>query len=102
MNDIAFPYLDSQHRKIAGSCFVYRVALHPGSFGRDEVAERMQSLRVAHGMPRMIHRRTDVIRPRQSFDQGMQMLQAVVTTNTASIPFPLAFQILKLALDGYL
>ena len=96
------PYLDETHQKAAGSCFVYRVALQPVPFGRDNVAERMQSLRVAHGLPRILHRRTDVIRPRQTFEHGMQVLQAILASSTTTIPFPLAFQILKLALDGYL
>ncbi|KAL2060352.1 hypothetical protein VTL71DRAFT_9747 [Oculimacula yallundae] len=96
------PCLDDNHQKIAGSCFVYRVALQPQPFGRDDVAERMQHLQVANGLPRIINRRTDVIRPRRTFEQGLQMLQTVISSNTTSIPFPLAFQILKLALDGYL
>ncbi|KAH6704064.1 rna-dependent rna polymeras-like protein [Leptodontidium sp. MPI-SDFR-AT-0119] len=96
------PCLNEQHKRIAGSCFVYRVALQPVPYGHEEVAERMQSLRVAHGLPRMIHRRTDVFRSRQTFDEGVQMLQGVLSSNTTSIPFPVAFQILKLALDGYL
>ncbi|KAK0108656.1 hypothetical protein ONS95_003448 [Cadophora gregata] len=96
------PYLDDMHQKTAGSCFVYRVELQPVPFGRDDVTERMQSLRVAPGLPRVIHRRTDVIRPRQTFAEGVQVLQTILSSSTTTIPFPLAFQILKLALDGYL
>ncbi|CZS94939.1 related to RNA-directed RNA polymerase [Rhynchosporium graminicola] len=96
------PCMDGKHAKVAGSCFVYRVALQPVTVGRDDVAARMQSLRLSKSLPRIIHRRTDVIRPQQTFEQGVKMLEAVLSSNSTSIPFPLAFQILKLALDGYL
>ncbi|PBP21236.1 RNA-binding, RBD [Diplocarpon rosae] len=96
------PCLGPTHEPIAGSCFVYRIAIRPGQSGQGDVAERMQSLRIARGLPRVIHRRTDVAIPRETFADGLLKLQTTLALDPAKYPFPLAFQILKLAQDAYL
>ncbi|CAL3973231.1 unnamed protein product [Diplocarpon coronariae] len=96
------PCLGQDHELIVGSCFVYRIAIQSEPFGQGDVAERMQSLKTAHGLPRVIHRKTDVVLPRETFADGLLKLQTALARDPARYPFPLAFQILKLAQDAYL
>lgn len=99
------PALDPRHEIVAGSCFVYRIALQPEQNPRglkSDVTDRLHTLRIAHGLPRVIHRRTDVLMPRENFAAGLQKLQDALALDPSRFPFPLAFQILKLVQDAYL
>ena len=102
---IRLPCIDEEHKSIAGSCLVYRIALARTVFIHDRgesVGDRMQILRTAHGVPRMIHNRSVLRLPRETFMTGFQKLQMSLASTAVDIPFILKFQIQKLAQDSYL
>lgn len=99
------PCIDDEHKKIAGSCLVYRIVLKTdlsGPSARSDVGDRMHSLRKAHGMPAIIPRKTHIRQPRESFAAGFGRLQQTLSGSAVGLPFVLLFQIQKLAQDAYL
>ncbi|KAN0121734.1 RdRP domain containing protein [Hyaloscypha variabilis] len=99
------PCLDDGHKPIAGSCLVYRVLLkHDLSeqAGGSDISSRIQSLKIVPTMPRMIFRRTKVRQPQETFAEAFQRLYTNLSSIESGFPFVLAFQIQKLAQDGFL
>ncbi|KAE9382198.1 RdRP-domain-containing protein [Stipitochalara longipes BDJ] len=99
------PCLDDEHKSVAGSCFVYRILLRPelpGQAGESDISNRMQSLKVVPTMPKMIFRKTQIREPQETFAEAFQRLYVNLSSIKSSFPFVLAFQIQKLAQDGFL
>ena len=100
------PCLDDEHQPIAGSCLVYRVAIKQDhvtySPEASSVGDLMQSLRKAHGMPAMIHRRTRLHQLVHSWAYQFRRLEDSLSSLSIGLPFEVCFQIQKLAQDAYL
>ena len=62
----------------------------------------MQFLKVAHAMPRMIFRKTQIRHPHETFVEAFCRLQEILSSIDSGFSFVLAFQIQKLAQDGFL
>lgn len=98
------PCLSDSHQSVAGTCFVYRIALQTDATSPADnvhIANRMQALRDAHGLPHIIHRQTQVVLPRQTVADGLRQLRGSLAKSDY-LPFAVAFQLQKLAQDGYL
>ena len=99
------PCLDEDHKAIAGSCLVYRIVLEPDlakQAGGSDISSRMQSLKNTHTIPRMIFRRTQIQQPQETFAGAFRRLYERLSSIGSGFPFVLAFQIQKLAQDGFL
>ncbi|EDN94048.1 hypothetical protein SS1G_09915 [Sclerotinia sclerotiorum 1980 UF-70] len=93
---------DEEHKEIAGSSLVYRCTLKGiGGFSPD-VEQKLESLKNARGIPSMIHHPVAVTQPIESHIAGLTRLQAALGSFNNTLPFPLTFQIQKLAQNGFL
>jgi hypothetical protein len=99
------PCLDDEHKHVAGSCFVYRIVLKQDlseQAGGSDMSSRMQSLKIAPTIPRMIFRKTQIHQPQETFAESFRRLHEILSSIDSGFPFVLAFQIQKLAQDGFL
>jgi hypothetical protein len=84
---------------------VYRIALKNDlseSPDGSDISYRMQSLRLAHIMPKMIFRKTQIHQPTETFAEGFSKLHKTLSSLSAGLPFVISFQVQKLAQDGFL
>jgi hypothetical protein len=68
----------------------------------DDVGKRMDLLRKAHGIPPIVHRHTDSVLLRTSLSEGFRILSRELSSMALDLPFPLVFQMQKLAQNNYL
>ncbi|KAJ8071651.1 hypothetical protein OCU04_001972 [Sclerotinia nivalis] len=93
---------DEEHREIAGSSLAYRCTLKGiGGFSLD-VEQKLESLKNARGIPSMIHHPVAVTQPTESHIAGLRRLQEALGSFNNILPFPLTFQVQKLAQNGFL
>ncbi|KFY03027.1 hypothetical protein V490_00321 [Pseudogymnoascus sp. VKM F-3557] len=89
--------LDTEHEKISGNCLVYRIGLVSSS-----LSEQMKALSHARGIPPAIRRYIDVRRSKERYGREMNTLLQTLATSYATLPFKIAYQVQKLAQNGYL
>ncbi|PQE18699.1 hypothetical protein CJF30_00009697 [Rutstroemia sp. NJR-2017a BBW] len=89
-----------QHRLISGSSLVYRVALSENFSNLLEV--KLEGLKRARGVPAIMHHPVAVCAPHIPHHSRLAELSDTLASMSNDIPFPLAFQITKLAQNGYL
>lgn len=92
------PGLTEAHQKIAGSCLVYRLSLTT----RTELDEQMKALGHIRGMPPLIRRHIDIRRPMKPYNVRFGQLLERLSPTATTLPFPIKFQLQKLAQNGYL
>lgn len=90
---------DEKHKEIAGSSLVYRCTLK--GFSRD-TEKKIESLKDARGIPPMIHHSVAITQPSESHIAGLRKLHEALGSFNNILPFPLTFQVQKLAHHGYL
>jgi hypothetical protein len=88
------PCLGDEHKPVAGSCFVYRIVLKRDlseqAVGSD-IRSRMQSLKIAPTIPRMIFRKTQIHQPQETFAVSFRRLHEILSSVDSGLPFVLAF-----------
>ncbi|KFY38800.1 hypothetical protein V494_04194 [Pseudogymnoascus sp. VKM F-4513 (FW-928)] len=89
--------LDTEHKKISGNCLVYQIGLVSSS-----LSEQMKALSHARGIPLAIRRYIDVRRSTERYGREMNTLLQTLATSYATLPFKIAYQVQKLAQNGYL
>ncbi|KAM0132168.1 hypothetical protein ACHAP3_006606 [Botrytis cinerea] len=93
---------DERHKEIAGSSLVYRCTFKNVNGFSSDIEQKIESLKNARGIPPMIHHSASIIRPRESHIIGLRKLYQALESFNNELPFPLTFQIQKLAQNGYL
>jgi hypothetical protein len=88
------------HRLIAGSSLVYRVAISENFSNLLEA--KLEGLKHARGIPAIMHHPVAVCAPEIPHHTSLAELSDTLASMSNDIPFPLAFQITKLAQNGYL
>ncbi|KAF4629048.1 hypothetical protein G7Y89_g9100 [Cudoniella acicularis] len=96
------PYLNEEHKPIAGSCLVYRIVLKREQSQPGELGGHMQQLRKARAMPPLHHHNLTIYTPSESYTEGFARLDRNLSGLSNPLPFVVSFQIQKLAQDGYL
>jgi RNA dependent RNA polymerase len=91
------PSLSSEHQKIVSSCLVYRVRISSPLFNN-----RIRSLKVAGELPPIIYLRTHSRPSIEPITAEYKRLQQVFVGSDSALPFPIMFQMQKLAQDAYL
>jgi hypothetical protein len=89
--------LGREHQNIVSSCLVYRVDVASPDFSED-----IRSLKVSREIPPTSYLRTRVHEPREPLANELRRLQQAFVTSYSNIPFPIMFQLQRLAQDGYL
>lgn len=92
--------LGGEHEPISGICYVYRIVL--AETDSYELEDRMHNLRKAHGLPFIIHRRTEIFYQLEPLATGFAKLQDTLSSLKIGFPFELKFQIQKLVQNNYL
>jgi hypothetical protein len=92
------PGLNGDHQKIAGSCLVYRLLLTNSR----ELDHRIRALGQTRGMPPIIRRHIKVRQPKESYTVQFRRLRQLWSPTATDLPFPITFQLQKLAQNGYL
>ncbi|QSZ33846.1 hypothetical protein DSL72_005419 [Monilinia vaccinii-corymbosi] len=94
------PGFDDNHRRIASTCLAYRCILaHAFS---PEVEKKLGQLKHARGVPSMIYHSTPAITARESHADGLRKLHEALTSLNNTLPFPLTFQVQRLAQNAFL
>lgn len=93
---------DERHKEIAGSSLVYRCTFKNVNGFSSDIEQKIESLKNARGIPPMIHHSASIISPRESHIIGLRKLYEALESFNNELPFPLTFQIQKLAQNGYL
>ncbi|KAG9237482.1 rna-dependent rna polymeras-like protein [Amylocarpus encephaloides] len=102
------PYLDDDHKDIAGCCLVYRMTLRKHQYSDTQVeldiGGLMETLGKVPGMPSILHQTTRVHNPPESWAEGLRGLLRYLSrpSHNLTLPFEVKFQIQRLAQDGYL
>ncbi|CAG8983895.1 hypothetical protein HYALB_00005534 [Hymenoscyphus albidus] len=100
------PYLNKQHKDLAGSCLVYRISLNPYQITEKgdllDFGNMMESFGKIHGMPPVLHQSARVCGSLEPYAIGFKKLHEVLSSISSQLPFALKFQIQRLAHDGYL
>lgn len=92
------PGLNGDHQKIAGSCLVYRLLLTNSR----ELDHRIRALGQTRGMPPIIRRHIKVRQLKESYTAQFRRLRQLLSPTATDLPFPITFQLQKLAQNGYL
>jgi hypothetical protein len=92
------PRLNKDHRKIAGSCLVYRFLLTTSS----KLDDHIKALGQVRGMPPIIRRHINVCQPRETYAAAFDRLLQLLSPTATTLPFAIKFQLQKLAQNGYL
>lgn len=66
------------------------------------MSSRMQSLKIAPTIPRMIFRKTQIHPHQETFAESFRGLHEILSSVDSGFPFVLEFQSQKLAQDGFL
>ncbi|KAM3066365.1 hypothetical protein ACMFMG_003126 [Clarireedia jacksonii] len=88
------------HRIIAGSCLIYRITLLESV--SQLLEKKLDTLKLARGVPAIMHHPVAVYKPDVPHQDSLAELLETLGSMSNDIPFPLAFQITKLAQNGYL
>lgn len=100
------PYLNEQHKKVAGSCLVYRMSLPPYQLTKFgdllDIGGLMASFAKIRGMPTVLHQSPRICRSLEPYATGFEKLQGILSSISGQLPFVLKFQIQRLAHDGFL
>ncbi|TGO38954.1 hypothetical protein BHYA_0063g00010 [Botrytis hyacinthi] len=91
-----------KHKEIAGSSLVYRCTFKETNGFSSDVEQKLETLKNARGIPPMIYHSASIIRPRESHIIGLRKLHEALESFNNELPFPLTFQVQKLAQNGYL
>ena len=89
---------NEKHKKVSGSCLVYRVSL----VQRHDLVEQIKNLNQIRGCPSTIRRQTPVGFPKESYNVGFDRMVHSLSSSTTTLPFSIRFQVQKLAQNGYL
>jgi hypothetical protein len=96
---IRVPCFNEQHGKVAVSCFVYEVILENHS----TLHALSEILRNGPGMPSTSRMQIRTAKPLKPFDVQMANLEFALSHDwQGTLPFPVRFQALRIALDGRL
>lgn len=91
-----------KHKEIAGSSLVYRCTFKDTNGFSSDVERKLETLKNARGIPPMIYHSASIINPRESHIIGLRKLHEALESFNNELPFPLTFQVQKLAQNGYL
>jgi RNA dependent RNA polymerase len=92
------PGLNMDHKKIAGSCLVYRILLKNGA----KVDSQTKSFSGFRGMPRWTRRHINIYEPQESYVVDFELLLLQLAPTATPLPFAIRFHLQKLAQNGYL
>ena len=95
---IRLPGLDIDHKKIAGSCLVYRILLNKGA----TLDSHLKSFSEFRGMPRWVRRHIKIYEPQESYVDDFKQLLLQLAPTATPLPFAIRFQLQRLAQNGYL
>lgn len=92
------PALSKDHAKIAGVGLVYQI-----KFAKSvKTEDQMRALNHARGVPPAIRRHIKVSQPQVPYTTEFNRLLEALSPTSSSLPFPIGFQLQKLAQGGYL
>lgn len=94
------PGFDEKHEQVSGICLVYRFTF-AGGFSA-EVDKKLQWLGHARGVPPMIPHSIPIVKARESYVHGLEKLHEALGSFNNDMPFPINFQIQRLAQNGFL
>ncbi|KAG9233793.1 rna-dependent rna polymeras-like protein [Amylocarpus encephaloides] len=92
------PGLSGDHEKVSGSCLVYRITLEPHS----QLEWKLNNLKQIRGLPRFVLKDIAYTISGESYARTFKRLLDGLNPTAASLPFPVRFQLQRLAQNGYL
>ena len=74
------PYLDKEHKPIAGNCLVYKIVL--AADHTEDTGRSMHLLRQAHGVPELVYRQIRMVSFPESYADTFNKLQMAIEAST--------------------
>lgn len=100
------PYLNDEHKPIAGNCLVWRIELENPSatirYSNHSLQGNMDNLQQIYHLPPLLYRHISIGSWSQSYAEGARMLQDELSSFNCTLPFEVKFQVLKLLHNNYL